>query len=897
MQLEPLAKSFLFKSLVSKPVRMKFEWINDISSVGLALAIISVLIQPSYAETQKVELVTIDSQKSHSASAEQLLVQNRDNSVTKVTGVKVNSTNKGIEVILESANTEALKPISNNQDNSFIADIPNAILALPNGENFTQNNPAPGIASVSVTQADTNTIRVTVTGEAGLPTAELFDGDEGLIFELAPVASTTQPPEQPTSEAPTAVPPEQPTAENETPAEQPTAESEAPIELLVTGNQDGYRIPTASTGTKTDTLLRDVPQAIQVIPRQVLQDQQVRRLNEALKNAPGVIADNSERSAFEGFTIRGFSNRNILRNGLRDDTNITTNVNTENIEQIEVLRGPASVLFGQGGAGGTISIITKKPQSIPSYSFEGTIGSFDTYGGAIDFTGPLNNDKTVLYRLNASVFTTDTFVDFFERDRYLIAPSLTWLIGDNTQLTLEAEYSDQKQPNDRGLPARGTVLPNRNGQLPISRFIGEPFDEIDKNNRQSLRVGYNFEHRFSENWQFRNNFNFSYLSVEQNSLFPSALLEDERTLERGVYIAKFAQQTYNLDTNVVGNFKSGSLDHKLLFGIDLSRDISYDEGLDSLRELDPIDIFNPIYRRDSLGAITDQFPDTPTISEGLGIYLQDQISFSDNFKLVLGGRFDIVTQELENAQGETTDFQQDEAFSPRVGIVYQPSQAVSLYANYSRSFQQVTGTNFDRRLFEPERGTQYEVGMKVDWTNNLSSTLALYQITRSNVLTTDLRDPSGNTSIQTGEQRSRGIELDITGEILPGWRIIGGYAYTDARVTEDNDIPEGNRINNVPEHAFSLWSTYELQQGNLQGLGFGLGLFYVGERQGDLGNNFSVPSYVRTDAALFYRRNNFRAALNVQNLFDNEYFETAESDLRVYAGTPRTLRFTLGWQL
>ncbi|MBC1225152.1 TonB-dependent siderophore receptor [Nostoc sp. UCD121] len=848
---------------------------KEIISAGIVLAFVSLLVQPAVAETKSHHSIS---------TAKLLLVQQSNVASVQVTGVKVNNTDKGIEVILESANPEALRPAIKSAENNYIADFPNAVLALPEGKDFNIANPLSGIVSVSVTQADANTVRLTVTGEAGLPTAELFDSDEGLIFTLAPVAETTQQPQKP----------QQPTSE--TLPEQPTTQSDEPIELVVTGEQDGYRIPTASTATKTDTPLRDVPQAIQIIPQQALKDQQVRRLNEALKNAPGVIADNSERSAFEGFTIRGFSNRNIIRNGLRDDTSITTNINTENIEQIEVLRGPASVLFGQGGAGGTINIVTKKPQSTPSYSLEGTIGSFDTYGGSIDFTGPLNNDRTFLYRLNASVSTTDTFIDFFERERYFIAPSFTWLMGKNTELTLEAEYSDQKQPNDRGLPAVGTVLPNPNGKLPINRFIGEPFDEIDKNNRQSLRIGYNFDHRFNEDWQLRNNFNFSYLSAAQNSLFPSNLLEDNRTLERGLYVAKFAQQTYSLDTNVVGNFKTGRIDHKVLFGIDLSRDISYQEGRNFLQELDPIDIFNPIYRRESAGAVIEEFADAPTISQGLGFYLQDQISLSDNFKLVLGGRFDIVTQELENNQGETTSSQQDEAFSPRIGIVYQPSQAVSLYANYSRSFQQVTGTNLDNRLFEPERGTQYEVGMKVDWTNNLSSTLALYQITRSNVLTTDLRDPSGNSSIQTGEQRSRGIELDITGEIAPGWKIIGGYAYTDAQITEDNNLPVGNRINNVPEHAFSLWSTYEIQQGNLQGLGFGLGLFYVGERQGDLDNSFSLPSYLRTDVALFYRINNFRAALNLQNLFDNEYFETGESVLRVYPGAPRTVKFTLGWQ-
>ncbi|BAY86128.1 ferrichrome iron receptor [Calothrix parasitica NIES-267] len=799
--------------------------------------------------------------------------------IVPITGVKANPTDKGLEIILQTSLARQLQVVNRSSGNDFIADIPNAQLQLPSGDTFkfTSEKPLQGITEITVINLDNNTVRITANGETTLPKVELFDSGQGLIFGLAGTASTAQKPDsRPEGE------------ETQKPVE------DEPIELLVTGRQDGYRIPNASTATKTDTPLRDVPQAIQVIPRQVLQDQQVRRLNDALRNAPGVIANNSERSVFEGFTIRGFRNRNIIRNGLRDDTNITTNVNTGNIEQVEVLRGPASVLFGASGAGGTINIVTKKPQSTPSYQVEGSIGSFDTYSGSVDITGPLNDDRTLLYRINASASTTDTFVDFFERESFFIAPSFTWLMGKNTQLSLEAEYSDQRQPNERGIPAAGTVLPNPNGEIPINRFIGEPFSEIDKNNRQTLRLGYNFEHRFNQDWKFRNNFNFSYLSVNQNSLFPTALLDDNRTLERGLVVAEFAQQTYNLDTNIVGNFNTGNIEHKILFGIDLSRDISYDEGRVFFRELAPIDVFNPIYRRDSAGADLEDIPEEPSFSEGLGIYLQDQISLSENFKLVLGGRFDIVTQELKTTEGETTSFQQDEAFSPRVGLVYQPNQTISLYANYSRSFEQVTGTNLDAQLFQPERGTQYEVGMKVDWNNNLSSTLALYEITRSNVLTSDPIDP--NFSIQAGKQRSRGIELDITGEILPGWRIIGGYAYTDAKITEDNDIPEGNRINNVPEHAFSLWSTYQIQKGNLQGLGFGLGLFYVGEREGDLDNSFSLPSYFRTDAALFYRKNNFRAALNLQNLFDIEYFEAAQNRLRVFPGAPRTVKFTLGWQ-
>ncbi|OKH42887.1 ferrichrome-iron receptor [Calothrix sp. HK-06] len=816
-----------------------------------------------------------------------------------VTGVRINQTKEGIEVILDTLDAEKLQPTSRSEGNSLIVDIPNAQLRYSNGNVFRQEKPIAGIAEVSVTNSDANSVRLIVTGETALPNVELFDSNEGLIFGVAQNPALPSP-EQGERQSQESTPQQSETQQSqgstpqqsETP-QKPEQPSSEPIELVVTGEQDSYKVDTTTTGTRTDTPLRDVPQAIQVIPRQVLEDQQVERLNDALRNSPSVVPDNSTRSAFEGFTIRGFSNRNIIRNGLRDDTSITTNILTENIEQIEVLRGPASVIFGQGGAGGTVNIVTKKPLSTPFYSIEGTIGNFNTYGGSIDLTGPLNNDKTLLYRLNAGASSTDTFVDFFDRETYFVAPSWTWIVGKDTQFTVETEYSDQRQPNDRGLPAIGTILFNPNGKIPINRFIGEP--SIDQNNRRSFRLSYNFEHRLSQDWQLRNAFNFSYLSVQQNSVFPDTLLEDNRTLTRGLVIAKFAQQTYTLDTNIVGNFKTGNIDHKLLIGVELSRDRSFQEGRNFFQELSPIDLFNPIYGRENVGAPLEELASEPSQSDGLGIYLQDQIAFSDNFKLVLGGRFDIVNQKLES-QGETTSFQQDEAFSPRIGFVYQPSKQVSLYANYSRSFQQVTGTNFDRRLFEPERGTQYEVGVKLDWTQRLSSTFALYQITRSNVLTTDPRDPEGLSSIQTGEQRSRGIELDITGEILPGWKIIAGYAYTDAIVSEDNAIPEGNRINNVPEHAINLWSTYEIQKGSLQGLGFGLGLFYIGERQGDLDNTFTLPSYVRTDAALFYRKNNFRAALNLQNLLDTDYFEAAESNLRVFPGAPRTVKFTLGWQ-
>jgi iron complex outermembrane recepter protein len=233
--------------------------------------------------------------------------------------------------------------------------------------------------------------------------------------------------------------------------------------------------------------------------------------------------------------------------------------------------------------------------------------------------------------------------------------------------------------------------------------------------------------------------------------------------------------------------------------------------------------------------------------------------------------------------------------------VYQPSENVSLYTSYSQSFRQAVGQNPDNRLFEPTRGTQYEIGVKADFLGGkLSTTLAAYNLIKTNVLTPD-PDPilaQQGFQVQVGEQQSRGIELDIAGEILPGWKIIASYALTDAKVTADNSIPSvvGNRLIGVPENQASLWTTYEIQKGNLQGLGFGLGLFYVGERQGNIANSARMDDYLRTDAAIYYRRDGFNTAINVRNLFNIDYLTRAFDSLYVLRGEPFTITGSVSWE-
>jgi iron complex outermembrane recepter protein len=777
-------------------------------------------------------------------------------SLVQITGVRVEETETGFQVVLETAEGSLEVPETRSIGNALIADIPNATIV----EEFSQAEPIEGIALVSVTSLPDNRVRVAITGTDAPPVAEVISETQGLAFAI-------------------------------TLGDADTATEEDAIQVVVTGEQEeGFNPSDTSVGTRIDTLLRDIPASIQIIPQQVLEEQQVTTFNEALRNAPGVIQTApGYYNQFANFTIRGFeAGANFLRNGLRSPAGVNS-TGLASIERIEVLRGPASVLFGQGNPGGTINLVTRQPLDNSLYSVEGSIGSYDFYRGEIDLTGPLNDSRTVLYRLTASYENADGFVDFVERENLSLASILRFEFSENTTLTLDADFNRTDQGYAHGLPAVGTVLPNPNGEIPRDRNISEPVGEYGP---EVFRVGYTFEHRFSEDWLLRNAFDFAdYYNRIRRAYYSTGLDPDQRTVQRGFQNQDARDRTYDLTTDIVGNFSTGSIHHQLLFGIDLRRVDRYEFEFE-LEEGTPIDLFDPVYSR--LDSSVIESGDSTSLTDSLGIYIQDQVTILDNLKLVLGGRFDLFEQTDRDLLNDTEEFQSGDAFNPRVGIVYQPIQPISLYASYSRSFTPSIGRSADGEQFAPGRGTQYEIGMKADITDSLSATVAVYDLTRSNVLTDDLSRPG--FSIQTGEQNSRGVELNIAGEILPGWNVIGGYAYTNARITEDNTFEEGNYLNNVPENSFNLWTSYEIQDGALQGFGLGLGLFYVGERQGDLENSFTLPSYLRTDAAIFYNRGQFRAALNFRNLFDVEYFESAYDSLTVYPAELFTVQGTISWQ-
>ena len=875
---------------------MNLNFLTRLSYWGVFVAVYLTLPTTIRAELTKQK--TYEPKTEAIDKASDLIVQR----ITRVTGMELEPSDDGLQVVLKTVGgSERLVPLIVPQGNSLVIDILDATLAFPIRNGIEEINPEPGIKSITLNKADENSIRLTIVGDEGVPNAEIVPRRDNLVLNVTPDrTSTAQEPDEAMQRGLGGFPAARSADRRETTGthSRPQRLHQEEIEVVVTGQaeEDDYNVTDASVGTRTDTPTQNVPQSIQVIPQEVIEDQQVNNVTDALRNVPGILPVDSNRTLFNNVTIRGFGGGSqgfdfgtdvYRRNGLRDPQGASNTGDTANIDRIEVLKGPSSVLYGQGSPGGIINLVTKQPLREPFYEVSGEIGNYNFYRGTIDLSGPLDENENLLYRLNVAAETSESFIDFYDRDRYLVNPVLAWNISDDTKLTLEFEYRSVRSLNDAGLPAVGTVLDNPNGNISLDRYTGEP--DLDNQDTDNYRIGYNFEHRFSENWRIRNAFDTVLSRSNSLRLINGNLDSDGRTLTRNYFDNGdgFDVNAFTLDTYTVGKFNTGSVEHELVGGIELSRNEVRSNNTFFAPVQGSIDLFDPQYGASLIEPT--RFTDRKTTDDGLGIYLQDQVSLSDKLIVVLGGRFDILTNEVEDFNLDTNDFQQNEAFSPRVGLVYKPIEAISLYASYTRSLEQSIGESADGSVFDPGRGTQYEIGIKGNIGDRLSATLALYDLTRTNVLTDDPDNPNPQFQIQTGEQNSQGIELSVAGEILPGWNITGGYAYTDATITEDNTFAEGNRLDNAPENAVSLWTTYTLQQGSLQGLGFGAGLFFVDEREGDLANSFQLPSYTRTDTAIFYERGKFKTAVNFRNLFDIDYFEAADNDLEVYPGDPFTV--------
>lgn len=653
--------------------------------------------------------------------------------------------------------------------------------------------------------------------------------------------------------------------------------------------------------TKTDTPIFDTPVSVQVVPRAVMDDQKSTRIKDALENVSGVRAQPTLGYG-NHFIVRGFLNNKIYRNGLMSNNNFPTESETGNLQSIEVLKGPAAVLFGRTEPGGLINITTKKPLDTPYYSVEQQFGSYDFYRTQWDATGPMMDDNKLLYRFTGAYQNNNSFRDFVSTDRVMVNPSITWRPTDKTDMTLSVEGFDQDFMSDFGIPAIG----KRPASIPISRSLEDPNKPMSHISKTQVSTEIN--HRFNDDWAIHNRFLASFDDVSDYMLNPApafgpsenALLQDG-TLKRNVFGQTLDQALYTTNLDLTGKFQLGATKHETLVGFDYFQDFQryavFGEYIDSNPALD-INIFNPEPSYGISPGLINQTLSQPnnccvgtdravSSNEWYGAYFQDHITLWDKLHILGGGRYDWAktgsSYKGSFAESEATlTSRKDEGFSPRVGILYQPIKELGIYGNWTTSFGANNAPAADGSTFDPQIGEQFEAGIKTQlFDDRLLATLAYYHLTKDNVLVPDNSTPSLFDKI-ANQQRSQGIELDITGHVTDAFSLIGSYAFTDARVIKDyTGGTQGNRLANVPEHSGSLWLRYDLNGfAAMKGFSFGLGGVAAGQREGDFPNSFQLPGYVRMDAFAAYKwdinKTRVTVQFNIRNLLDKQYYESSD---------------------
>ncbi|RZJ26515.1 MAG: TonB-dependent siderophore receptor [Haliea sp.] len=660
------------------------------------------------------------------------------------------------------------------------------------------------------------------------------------------------------------------TASSDTAAVLPTVRVTAEGETA-SGPAKGFVAKRSATGTKTDTPLLETPQSVTVVTREQMDAQASDSLDQAFDYSAGISSQSGgvQRRTATGFTVRGFNitgSAPLYLNGSKFPINsLSGTMEPYSYERVELLKGPASILYGQTAPGGIINLVSKRPTAEPLREIELQTGSWNRRQIAGDFGGPIGTDGTFSYRLTGLVRESDTMIDPIRDDRTLLSGALDWKLSSDTLLTLLATYNKARSIYDYGKPLDGTLLPNINGKISRELFVGEPgFDKFDT---EGSTLGYLLNHRINDTWNFRQNLlAFDYESDNANATSSLRVANaTQRTMNRTAISRLDTDRGVSLDNQLVGQWKLGRVQHTLLMGLDWSeRDFARTQRAGTATALN---LFNPVYGGPiTLAGATQSLSN----SKQLGLYVQDQIKVDDRWIALLGGRYDDANNSSTAIaiNGAVTRTQQkSSAFTPRAGLMYLADGGIAPYYSYSRSFQPTSGSDFSLRPFEPTTGTQNEIGVKYEPPGaNASVTVAAYELTQQNVLTSDLVNPG--FSVQTGEVRSRGVEVEGRASINRRLDLVGAVGTTDARITKSNTGNVGSRPTSVPRYTASLWTDYRFQEPALPGLSAGIGVRRVGPTEVSL---MAVPAYTVYDAALRFQIDKWRFALNVKNLFNKTY--------------------------
>jgi iron complex outermembrane receptor protein len=745
---------------------------------------------------------------------------------------------------------------------------------------------------------------------------------------------------------PTLQPPVEPPPAPQTPSTPSPSAPSIPANPLTNGgifgspNVQGYKADSATSGTKIDTPLINYPGTISVIPRDVIQDQSALTVDDILRNIPSAIKIDYPVNLHDDFILRGFEmgQYNFRWNGFTDPSFVTRDF--FNIQRVEVMSGPASVLYGAGDPVGMINFITKQPQSTPSTNFQFIFGSFNMTRYSVDTTGPIDDEGKLLYRLNAFYQQADSFRDFGWSQRTGAAPVIAYMIDTNTVLTFEGSYMDTVRQADTGL-----IYYNGAIQGPITRSFNEPSDYQHTDDYKALL---SLVHKFDDNWTgriqfFNDDYNFRFKAVipdvadtatYNNTVVPGynaavgfpllAPLGPTQIL-RQLNEGYTSEQFYNLRAELAGKYDGLFFKNSAVVGAEVAwyhSNNTYflsDPGQPSqlfggtFPTVPPAYVFNyahPVYNQtNGLVALPNDFAELDQVRYGL--YASDMIELTERLKLLVGVRYDIVNTSFANSYSSTTfgfpfgfptteENRIDYHTSPRVGLVYQPiPETLSFYATYTTSFDPpISGIFAVPTTILPEIGQSGEIGMKLDlFEKKLSLQAAGYIIDKRNVTTLE----NFAQSVQLGEVRSSGAELSAVGKITRNLSVIANYAYCDSRIVSDpgDQAILGNLagvpFRGVPHNNANVWLRYNLIDNEIHTLGVGAGLVYVGERPGDLQADFYLPGYTRVDAGLFYKRGQFNASVYLENLGNSTYYSGSYDANTITPGAPINFRFMMGY--
>lgn len=672
-----------------------------------------------------------------------------------------------------------------------------------------------------------------------------------------------------------------------------TAEKEKGETLVVVGQASAkgvqsYQPLTSVTGTRTETSLLNVPQAIDVVPQQVIIDQAVSNLDEALNNVSGITQANTLGGTQDAVMKRGFGDNrdgSILRDGVRS---VQARNFTPTTERVEVLKGPASMLYGMGEPGGMINMITKKPQLQQHTHVEGWGSSFKGGGGQLDVTGPLGTSGFA-YRMIVDHDETEYWRNFGRNRQTVIAPSLMWF-GESTTVRVAYEHMEYLVPFDRG-----TIIDSRTGK-PVNTPRDRRFDESYNATRGDQdSVTLQVDQVLNESWKSSLTYAYSRNSYSDNQARALALDPENGKLTRQADSTAHAVSHANaVQLTLNGDVDWGSINHQMLFGFDFEDNRTYRGDMIRGKKNSDFDIYNPVYGlMPTSNAVSAKDSDQRENLTSYGWFVQDSVQLTDKW-LVMGGlRYDAFDVFAGKGRPFVTNTDSsDSKLVPRLGVVYKLTPYVSLYSSYTESFKPNSSIASQIGSLPPEQGKAWEVGSKVELPNGVTGTLALFDITKRNVMVSELVD--GETVTRTaGRVRSQGVELDVAGNITDSLSMIGSYAYTDARVVDDPDN-KGKEMTNVARHTASLFLTQDLGSPGLysgDNVRIGAGARYVGRRPGDTANSFTLDNYTVADAFAAYTMpvQGYRVKwqLNVKNLFDKTYYPSSGNNLRVAIGEPR----------